>query len=58
MITGCGTQSGRVYAWVKPPNSSARDQKMFFNSWVKFEEWYEKELGILPSRLREETHTQ
>ena len=40
IISGTSTFDGRVYVWVKPPNSDApdsRDVKITLNSYVSFE---------------------
>ena len=36
-LSGCGSHDGRVFAWMKPPNSTGRNHKVIINSWSKLE---------------------
>ena len=44
-ITACGSMSGRVFAYLKPPNESGRNQRIFIDSMEKLDELCQRELG-------------
>ena len=50
-ITACGSQNGRVFAFMKSPTPTARDQKIFINSMDFLDQICEKELGAPLSSL-------
>ena len=50
-IGGCASRDGRVFAYLRPPNPSARDQRIFIDSMIKLEELCTAELNISSSEL-------
>ena len=46
IAAACGSQDGRVFAFVKPPNPSAKNQKIFVNSMQKLEEFCSDTLNV------------
>ena len=47
-IAYCGSWEGRVYIWLKPPNSSAPNQRVFINSIDRYRKLCSDELKIDP----------
>lgn len=50
-IAYCGSQDGKVYVLMTPPNPTARKQKVMVNSLATFELLYDKEFGLDSSEL-------
>ena len=47
-LDGIGTHEGRVYAWIKPPGPSFRNNKVFFDSISDIQEFCLKEGVEMP----------
>ena len=45
-LTACGSIKGNVYALLKPPNKTARSQRIFINTMSRLESLCSRELGI------------
>ena len=45
-LSACGSQGGRVYVWVKSPNSSARDTKVFINKRSTMDDFCRRLTGV------------
>ena len=50
-VDGCGSQNGRIYAWIKTDIPSARNSKVFFSSFDDLDKWSERSLGVKASLL-------
>lgn len=50
-ISYCGSQDGKVYILMTPPNPTARKQKVMVNSLATLELLYDKEFGLDSSEL-------
>lgn len=50
-INGCGSRNGQVYAWIKPPNPSAKNMKVLINSINRLEEFCVKTLNVQSCQL-------
>ena len=48
-ISACGSQDGKIFAFVKPPNPAAKDQKMIVDSIEKLDEFCVREWGVVAS---------
>lgn len=51
IVSGCGSVSGSVYVWVKPSEPSAKNQKIYLNTWLKLEKFCSVSLQIDSSVL-------
>jgi len=51
-ILSCGSDEGRVYVWMKPPNENARNLRIFVNDYVKFDEICFKDLNVQPNEFK------
>ena len=45
-IVACGSLTGRVYAFLMPPNQSARPQRVYIDNMEKLNELCQRELGV------------
>ena len=50
-ITACGSSDGRLYLFLKPPDSSARNQRVHINSLLQFNRICEQTFGGTPADL-------
>ena len=50
-IAACGSQSGRVYVWVKPPNGDGRNVKTIIDSERKLDEFCSKSFNLKACEL-------
>ena len=50
-IAACGSMDGNLFIYLKPPNPSAKNQRLFINSMRKLEELCVKELNTTLSTL-------
>ena len=52
-LVACGSSNGNVYAFIKPPNDSGRNQKVYIKTMDKLKSLFDRELGITLSELTE-----
>ena len=50
-VAGCGSRDSRVFMYLKPPNPSARDQRVFIDSMHKLDELCTREFNISSQEL-------
>ena len=51
ILNGCGSQNGRVYAWIKQSDTSEKNIKIFINSLSKLESVCTEYLGVRPDEI-------
>ena len=57
-LVACGSSRGNVYAFIKPPNPTARNQKVYIKTMEKLNYLCSRELGIPLSELSEDIFTE
>ena len=50
-VAGCGSRDSRVFVYLKPPNPSARNQRMFIDNLFKLDEFCTREFNTSSSEL-------
>ena len=51
VIVACGSQNGKIFAFLKSSNSSAQNQKVFINSMKFLDQICEREFGVSSALL-------
>ena len=55
LVSGCGSQNGRVFVWIASPNQEARNIKVYLNSWEKFKNFCGDSLDLDVASLMDQT---
>lgn len=50
-LAACGSQDGRVYAWIKPKVATGKNTKVFINDKVKLETFCQDTFDVQVSQL-------